>query len=177
AKELREELMRRHPNYVYRPKRRSHGTKNLLTKSCAVLPATTGPSMTQSSFEQRSHSLSSVPTAHDIRRLFLARVMQEQQNSMLLAAYRNHLLAAATTTTTATNATTPLKDSANLDSVDQEKLQSTVGGITTGATGTVGDVSIAAEQFNPISSLSMLQSPYNSISPLLGSQFNPFLFS
>lgn len=44
--------------------------------------------------------------------------MQEQQNNMLLAAYRNHLLAAATTTTTTT--TTPLKDSANLDPVDQE---------------------------------------------------------
>lgn len=41
--------------------------------------------------------------------------MQEQQNNMLLAAYRNHLLAAATTTTT-----TPLKDSVNLDTVDQE---------------------------------------------------------
>lgn len=54
AKELREELMRRHPNYVYRPKRRSHGTaKNLLSKSCAVLPTTTGPSLTPSSFEQR----------------------------------------------------------------------------------------------------------------------------
>lgn len=48
--------MRRHPNYVYRPKRRSHGTtKNLLTKSCAVLPTTTGPSMPPSSFEQRYH--------------------------------------------------------------------------------------------------------------------------
>ncbi|VBB32742.1 unnamed protein product, partial [Acanthocheilonema viteae] len=188
AKELREELMRRHPNYVYRPKRRSHGTtKNLLTKSCAVLPTTTGPSMTPSSFEQRSHSLPSIPSAHDIRRLFLARVMQEQQNNMLLAAYRNHLLAAATTT--------PLKDSANLDSVDQEKLQSTMGNITTGSAaaaaaagaaaaaaaagggGGGGGVSIAAEQFNPISSLPMLQSPYNPISPLLGSQFNPFLFS
>ncbi|VDM15613.1 unnamed protein product [Wuchereria bancrofti] len=63
AKELREELMRRHPNYVYRPKRRSHGaTKNLLTKTCAmILPTTTtattttGPSMLPSSFEQRYH--------------------------------------------------------------------------------------------------------------------------
>nr|CRZ22205.1 BMA-SOX-4 [Brugia malayi] len=124
AKELREELMRRHPNYVYRPKRRSHGaTKNLLTKTCAmILPttttaaATTGPSMLPSSFEQRSHSLSSIPTAHDIRRFFIARVMQEQQNNMLLAAYRNHLLAAATNTTAAA----PLKDSATLDCVDQE---------------------------------------------------------
>uniref|UniRef100_A0A0R3RL64 Uncharacterized protein n=1 Tax=Elaeophora elaphi TaxID=1147741 RepID=A0A0R3RL64_9BILA len=96
--------------------------------------------------------------------------MQEQQNNMLLAAYRNHLLAAATT-----NTTTPLKDSANLDTVDQEKLQSALGNITTGST--AGGVSMTAEQFNPISSLSMLQSPYNSISPLLGSQFNPFLFS
>ncbi|EFO16314.2 hypothetical protein LOAG_12193 [Loa loa] len=173
AKELREELMRRHPNYVYRPKRRSHGTtKNLLSKSCTILPTTTGPSMQPSSFQQRSHSLSSIPTAHDIRRFFLARVMQEQQNNMLLAAYRNQLLAAAATTTT------PLKDSANMDLVDQEKLQSTMGNNITTGNNTASSVSMAtAEQFNPISSLSMLQSSYNPITPLLGSQFNPFLFS
>ncbi|EJW85818.1 hypothetical protein WUBG_03270, partial [Wuchereria bancrofti] len=120
-----------------------------------------------------SHSLSSIPTAHDIRRFFIARVMQEQQNNMLLAAYRNHLLAAATNTTAAA----PLKDSATLDCVDQEKLQSAMGNITTGNSTASSGISMTAEQFNPISSLSMLQSPYNPISPLLGSQFNPFLFS
>ncbi|VDO76210.1 unnamed protein product [Onchocerca flexuosa] len=98
--------------------------------------------------------------------------MQEQQNNMLLAAYRNQLLAAAT------NNPMTLKDSLNLDSVDQEKLQSTMANITTsGTTGSAGGLSMATEQFNPLSSLSMLQSPYNPISPLLGSQFNPFLFS
>lgn len=54
--------MRRHPNYVYRPKRRSHGTtKNLLTKSCGILSTSSvGPTVPQqqhppptSTFDQR----------------------------------------------------------------------------------------------------------------------------
>ncbi|VDN07724.1 unnamed protein product [Thelazia callipaeda] len=175
AKELREELMRRHPNYVYRPKRRSHGTsRNLFSKTSGVVRSM-GPSVPQVSFA-RSNSLPVLPAvSEDIRNILLARMMQEQQNSFLLAAYSNQLLAA-------TASTTALKDYSNLDLTNQLKqktpVATTAASMLTCSTATTGNAhSSTPEQFNAFSALPLLQSSFNAINNPLGSQFNPFHFS
>lgn len=160
AKELREDLLRRHPDYVYRPKRRCHGvTKNLRPLACTA-PSTCQP---PPSLEQSSQSRPLPSSPQDVStQIFLARVAQEQQNSMLLAAYSNQLLAATSSTA--------LKNS-TLDCIDQEKLRTTLTSISAG-----GSATTVPEPFNFLSGASLLQSQYGVLGSLLSSPFSPFLF-
>lgn len=104
AKDLRDELMRQHPDYVYRPKRKPR----LRQKSPRSLSTPTGPNVSNMVMPTMNGNGTTVaqtipPQAQQATTQMLLAAAAQQQQSLLLAAYQAQLAAASSKTSEPTN--------------------------------------------------------------------------